>query len=81
MSNTFMELALKEAGKQETKARNERKQAVEAQRVAEKARLESIEQRRQAEESSYFAEIGLVGASIQQNQFSTKFFHQSLLQN
>ena len=47
-----------------------RDEAETAKRNAEQARLESIAQRQQAEESSYFAEIGLVGASIQQNQFS-----------
>ncbi|MEQ1825483.1 MAG: protein kinase [Pirellula sp.] len=47
-----------------------RQEAEIAQRNAELSRLESIAQRQQAEESSYFAEIGLVGASIQQNQFS-----------
>lgn len=51
-------------------AEERREEAVKAQRNAELARLESIAQRQQAEESSYFAEIGLVGASIQQNQFS-----------
>ncbi len=51
-------------------AETRRKEAETAQRNAEQARLESIAQRQQAEESSYFAEIGLVGASIQQNQFS-----------
>ena len=50
---------------------DQRRQDAEiSQRNAERARLESIAQRQQAEESSYFAEIGLVGASIQQNQFS-----------
>ncbi len=47
-----------------------RKEAEIAQRNAEVSRLESVAQRQKAEESSYFAEIGLVGASIQQNQFS-----------
>ena len=69
--------ALKSEGIQREKAirssevADQRRQEAEiAQRNAELARLESIAQRQQAEESSYFAEIGLVGASIQQNQFS-----------
>ncbi len=52
------------------RAEKQRIAAVNAQLSAELARLESIAQRQQAEESSYFAEIGLVGASIEQNQFS-----------
>jgi len=47
-----------------------RTEAEVARRNAELARLDSIAQKQRAEESSYFAEIGLVGASIQQNQFA-----------
>ena len=59
-----------EANDARSDAEKRREEAETAQRSAELARLESIAQRQQAEESSYFAEIGLVGASIQQNQFS-----------
>ena len=47
-----------------------RTEAEVARRNAELARLDSVAQKQRAEESSYFAEIGLVGASIQQNQFA-----------
>ena len=60
----------KEANEARIDADLRRAEAETAQRNAELARLESIAQRQQAEESSYFAEIGLVGASIKQNQFS-----------
>lgn len=69
--------ALKSEGVQREKAirageiaDERRKDAEIAQRDAELSRLKSIAQKQQAEESSYFAEIGLVGASLQQNQFS-----------
>lgn len=51
-------------------AEEKRAEAESARRNAELSRLESVAQKQRAEESSYFAEIGLVGASIQQNQFS-----------
>ena len=60
------ELAI-ESGKTADKRRTE---AEAARRYAEVARLDSIAQKQRAEESSYFAEIGLVGASIEQNQFA-----------
>ena len=62
--------AKKRADTASEKAKESRDAAIEAKSNAEQARLDSIAQRQQAEESSYFAEIGLVGASIQQNQFS-----------
>lgn len=61
------------AEKSEQTAKDKQSEAETARRNAELSRLESVAQKQRAEESSYFAEIGLVGASLQQNQFSIAY--------
>ena len=59
-----------EAKKQTTKAENQRAIAEVRRQEAEEARLDSVKQKQKAEESSFLAETGLVGASIEQNRFA-----------
>lgn len=51
-------------------AEDAQRQAEIAQREAEASRLETVAEKQRAEESAYFAETGLIGASIQENNFT-----------
>lgn len=64
------EILVKQNVKARTYAETREKEAVTAQQRAELSRLETISEKQRAEERSYFAEIGLIGASIQQNSFT-----------
>lgn len=58
------------AVQEQAKAEQLKEIAEGRRREAEQSKLETILQKEKAEESSYFAETGLVGASIEQNSFS-----------
>ncbi len=58
-----------DATKAKDRAEDQALIAKKAREAAERARLETVKEKRKADENAYFAEVGLIGASIQQNSF------------
>lgn len=54
---------------QQQRAETQTRIAELARLAADKSRLETANEKRKADENAYFAEIGLIGASIQENSF------------
>ncbi|WP_146677501.1 protein kinase domain-containing protein [Pirellula sp. SH-Sr6A] len=68
-AKTVAEAEKQNAIQEQQRAETQTRIAESARLAADKSRLETASEKRKADESAYFAEIGLIGASIQQNSF------------